>query len=255
MSSAPPRHAPMTQFPVVGDCLQVGGVPLTVLAETIGSTPFYANDKRVLVDRVALLRRHLPREVKLHYAIKANPMRELVRHMAGLVDGLDVASAGELAVALAAGANPAEISFAGPGKKPEEIRAAIQAGILLNVESATEVERVAKAAGALGRSARVAVRVNPDFELKSSGMKMGGGPKQFGVDAEEVPVLLAEIGRLGLGFEGFHIFSGSQNLRAEAICESQRKTLELAARLAKGAPAPVKVVNIGGGFGIPYFPG
>ncbi len=100
------------------------------------------------------------------------------------------------------------------------------------------------------------MRVNPDFELKTSGMKMGGGPKQFGIDAERVPARArARSARLGLAFEGFHIFSGSQNLRAEAICEAQTKTLELAVRLAASAPSPVRVLNLGGGFGIPYFPG
>ena len=84
---------------------------------------------------------------------------------------------------------------------------------------------------------------------------MGGGPKQFGVDAELVPALLEEVGELGLAFEGFHIYSGSQNLRSESICEAQRESLQLAVRLAKSAPGPVRVVNIGGGFGIPYFPG
>jgi diaminopimelate decarboxylase len=99
------------------------------------------------------------------------------------------------------------------------------------------------------------VRVNPAFELKSSGMRMGGGPKQFGVDAEVVPALLRDIGRLGLGFEGFHIYSGSQNLRAQSICESQRKAFDLAVELAQHAPAPVTTLNVGGGFGVPYFPG
>ena len=84
---------------------------------------------------------------------------------------------------------------------------------------------------------------------------MGGGPKQFGVDAERVPEMLARIGSLNLDFQGFHIFSGSQNLRADAIKEAQQKTIELALRLAEHAPAPVRVLNIGGGFGIPYFPG
>ena len=84
---------------------------------------------------------------------------------------------------------------------------------------------------------------------------MGGGPKQFGVDAERVPEMLARIGNLDLDFQGFHIFSGSQNLRADAIAEAQRKTMELALRLAVDAPAPVRLLNIGGGFGIPYFPG
>jgi diaminopimelate decarboxylase len=99
------------------------------------------------------------------------------------------------------------------------------------------------------------VRVNPDFELKSSGMKMGGGAKQFGVDAEQVPELLAEIGRSGLNFEGFHLFAGSQNLKPEAIVEAQSKSFELALRLAEAAPSPVRFLNLGGGFGIPYFPG
>jgi diaminopimelate decarboxylase len=255
MTAPMPQHAPMTQFAVVDDCLQVGGMPLTELAKKIGSTPFYAYDRRVIDERVALVRRHLPAGVKLHYAIKANPMPALVRHLAQQVDGLDVASAGELRLALASGAAPREISFAGPGKTPAELELALAAGILVNLESANEMRTLARLARERQLPARVAVRVNPDFELKASGMKMGGGPKQFGVDAEQVPALLAELGALGLGFEGFHIFSGSQNLKAEAICESQRKALELAASLAKHAPGPVKVVNVGGGFGIPYFPG
>lgn len=250
-----PRHIEMSQWRVEDDCLVVGKLPLTRLVEQVGSTPFYAYDKALIADRVGLLRRHIPKEVKLHYAIKANPMPDLVAHLANLVDGLDVASAKELEVALGTGMDPAEISFAGPGKTEVELAHAVAAGILLNVESAREVRLLAEIAERLSRPARVAVRVNPDFELKTSGMKMGGGPKQFGVDAEQVPALLAEIGRLGLGFEGFHIYTGSQNLRAEAICEAQRKSFALAMELAKAAPAPVKVLNIGGGFGIPYFPG
>lgn len=255
MKAPMPQHAPMTQFAVVGDCLQVGGMPLTELAKKIGSTPFYAYDRRVIDERVALVRRHLPASVKLHYAIKANPMPALVRHFAPQVDGLDVASAGELRVALASGTAPREISFAGPGKTPAELEQALEAGILVNLESINEMRTLARLAREQQLPARVTVRVNPDFELKASGMKMGGGPKQFGVDAEQVPAMLAELGALGLAFEGFQIFSGSQNLKAEAICESQGKALELAASLAKHAPRPVRMVNIGGGFGIPYFPG
>ncbi|MBY0234823.1 MAG: pyridoxal-dependent decarboxylase, exosortase A system-associated, partial [Burkholderiaceae bacterium] len=151
--------------------------------------------------------------------------------------------------------DPAEISFAGPGKRDIELNQAVAAGVLVNVESARELPVLAAASARLGLPARVAVRVNPDFELKGSGMKMGGGPKQFGVDAEEVPALLQEIGCLGLAFEGFHLFAGSQNLRAESICEAQQKSYELALRLAAHAPSPVKFLNLGGGFGIPYFPG
>jgi diaminopimelate decarboxylase len=245
----------MTQFPVADDCLQIGGIPLTELARRVGRTPFYAYDRELITQRVQLLRRHLPAEVHIHYAMKANPMPEVVRHLAALVDGLDVASAGELRIALACGTDPATISFAGPGKTDSELAQAVAAEIVVNLESERELERVAALGRDRGVRPRVAVRVNPDFELKSSGMKMGGGPKQFGVDAERVPEMLARIGRLDVDFRGFHIFSGSQNLRAEAIGEAQEKTIALAVKLAEHAPSPVRLLNIGGGFGIPYFPG
>lgn len=245
----------MTQFATADGQLVVGGMSLTRLAERVGRTPFYAYDRALLTTRARALRAALPQGLKIHYAMKANPMPALVAHMVGLVDGIDVASAGELKVALDAGADPHDISFAGPGKGDAELRQAVAAGILVNVESFREIPVLAAASQALGLPARVAVRVNPDFELKASGMKMGGGPKQFGVDAEQVPALLAEIGRAGLAFEGFHLFAGSQNLRAEAIVEAQQKSFELALRLAEHAPAPVRFLNLGGGFGIPYFPG
>lgn len=252
---ARPIHAPMDQFPVADDCLVIGGIPLPELARRVGRTPFYAYDRRLIGQRVELLRAHLPRQIHIHYAIKANPMPEVVRHLAGLVDGLDVASAGELGIALEAGARPDTISFAGPGKTDAELEAALAAGIVVNLESEGEMERLAAIARRERATAHVNVRVNPDFELKSSGMKMGGGPKPFGVDAERVPAMLKRIGELALEFHGFHIFSGAQNLRAEAIEEAQRKSVELAVRLAQDAPGPVRILNIGGGFGIPYFPG
>jgi diaminopimelate decarboxylase len=118
-----------------------------------------------------------------------------------------------------------------------------------------ELPVLAAASQELGLPARAAVRVNPDFELKGSGMKIGGGPKQFGIDVELVPEMLAVMAREGIAFEGFHLFAGSQNLRAESICEAQQKSYELALRLAQQAHAPVRFLNLGGGFGIPYFPG
>jgi len=158
-------------------------------------------------------------------------------------------------VALDAGAAQAEISFAGPAKTDAELRQAVASGILINLESFREVELLGAISTELGQAARVAVRVNPDFELKASGMKMGGGPKPFGVDAEQVPALLRAVSELGLAFEGFHLFAGSQNLRAESICEAQIRSYELVKQLAHHAPAPVATLNLGGGFGIPYFPG
>jgi diaminopimelate decarboxylase len=182
-------------------------------------------------------------------------MPALVQHMVGLVNGIDVASAGELQVALDAGADPHEISFAGPGKRDPELFQAVAAGVLVNVESARELPVLAAASQQLGLPARVALRVNPDFELKGSGMKMGGGPKQFGVDVECVPEVLAQMKQLGLSFEGFHLFAGSQNLKADSICEAQQKSYALALRLVQENALDIKFLNLGGGFGIPYFPG
>jgi len=257
-TSPPPVHALMSQFAIDRGELLVGGQPLSRLAERVGQTPFYAYDRGLLRVRVAHLRKALPTTIKLHYAMKANPMPAVVGLMASLIDGIDVASAGELKVALDAGADPVEVSFAGPGKRDPELRQAVASGVLVNVESMRELPVLAQASQALGLPARVAVRVNPDFELKGSGMKMGGGPRQFGVDVEVVPEMLGWIAREGLAFEGFHVFAGSQNLRAESICEAQLKSYELALRLAARAPAglsQVRFLNLGGGFGVPYFPG
>ena len=190
----PPQHAAMGQFPLQGGELIVGGKRLSLLAQQVGQTPFYAYDRRLLRERVTSLRSALPAGIKLHYAMKANPMPAVVTLMAGLVDGIDVASAGELKVALDAGADPAEISFAGPGKRDAELRQAVAARVLVNVESFREVTALEAISNDLGLPARVAVRLNPDFELKGSGMKMSGGPKQFGIDAELVPAALAEVG-------------------------------------------------------------
>lgn len=243
-------------FPVRDDCLHIGGEPLPQVAQRAGQTPFYAYDRGIVSARVTALRRLLPAGISLHYAVKANPMPALVQHLAGQVDGMDVASAGELRVALDAGVPAAHISMAGPGKSKQDLTAAIASGVTVNLESESELARAADLARSLDQTARVAVRVNPDFELKSSGMKMGGGPKAFGIDAERVPAVLTEIGRRPeLAFRGFHIFTGSQNLRAESLQEAHERTFELAHRLAAEAPAPVRLLNIGGGFGIPYFPG
>lgn len=245
----------MNGFETLGSELLLGGVPLTRLAERVGQTPFYAYDRQLLAARVASVRVALPAGVGLHYAVKANPMPALVGFMRPLVDGLDVASAGEMAVALDAGADPRHVSFAGPGKREAELVQAVAAGVLLNLESVRELPLLARASERLAVPARVAVRVNPDFELRGAGMRMGGGAKPFGVDAEQVPALLQAIGAAGLQFEGFHVYPGSQNLKGELIAQAMQQSYELLLRMSEHAPAPVRQVNLGGGWGIPYFPG
>lgn len=239
-------------FPVSGDQLVVGGVPLRRLAARVGTTPFYAYDRGLLTERVAALRHHLPAGLHLSYAVKANPMPAVIGHLARLVDGMDVASAGELAKVLDAGMDPAHVSFAGPGKRAEELSRAVAAGVTVNIESPAELEVLAREAARIGVAPRVAVRVNPDFDLRGSGMRMGGGAKQFGIDAEEVPQLLRRIAEIDADFVGFHVFWGSQALRPALIREAQEKSVDLVLRLTEHAPGPPELVNVGGGFGIPY---
>ena len=116
--------------------------------------------------QVEQLRAALPAEIHLHYAMKANPMPEVVRYLAGITEGLDVASAGELKVALEAGAKPANISFAGPGKSDADLQAAVDSGVIINMESNAEMLRIAALAEGKPIRPRVAIRINPDFELK-----------------------------------------------------------------------------------------
>jgi diaminopimelate decarboxylase len=251
----PRKHAPITGFPVAGNTITVGGIALPRLADRAGGTPFFAYDRKLLDKRVGELRKTLPDSIHLSYAVKANPMPAVIQHLATLVDGFDVASSAELKSVLDTAVSPDDVSFAGPGKTEAELSQAVASGVLLNMESENEMETVARIGARQGVRPRVAIRVNPDFDLKASGMKMAGGAKQFGVDAERVPQMLGRLRELDLGFEGFHIFAGSQNLRADLIADVQEKTVALAVELSRHAPAPVRTLNIGGGFGIPYHAG
>ena len=234
--------------------LLAAGEPVETLAQAHG-TPLFLYDGRLVDARVSAFRAAMPAELRLHYAVKANPMPALLGRLAPQVDGFDVASAGELARAVEAGMAGARIGFAGPGKRDHELAAAVGAGALINIESAGELKRARAIAGRLGSRARVALRVNPPFRLRGAGMRMGGGASPFGIDAEQVPALLAGLDETHLAFEGFHLFAGSQNLDAQALAAMAERSLALVAELAAHAPRPPALVTLGGGFGVPYFPG
>jgi len=241
-------------FAAEGAMLTIGGRRVDALIAEAGDTPLFVYDLGAVARRVDRFRASFS-GVQLHYAIKANSYAPLLRHVSKLVDGLDVASANEMDMALAAGNGAEHISFAGPGKRESELERAIAAGVTLNCESEGEVARAIAIGERLSVRPRLAVRVNPDFEIKGSGMRMGGGAKPFGVDAERVPALVRTIRDGGAEWRGFHIFAGSQALSADALIEAQRATLDLAASLAEAIGAVPPLVNLGGGFGIPYFAG
>lgn len=231
----------------------LGGMPVERLAQRVGSTPFFAYDRQALSERVARLRAELPGDLELSYAVKANPMPAVVQHLSGIVDSLDVASGAEMKLALDTPLRPGAISFAGPGKSDAELSQAVAAGVIIEVESPTEADRVVRRGEELGIRPQVAIRVNPDFEVKGSGMRMGGGAQQFGVDAENVPSLIGRLERAEVDLLGFHVFAGSQNLHTDIILEAQAKTVDLLLALVEQTGSPVSYLNLGGGLGIPYY--
>ena len=242
-------------FQAIDGELVIGGRPVSDWAEQAGRTPLFVYSQTRIKQRFADLRDAMPARLKVNYAIKANSFVPLLSFVSNLADGLDIASGGELEMVRATGFDLSCVSFAGPGKRDVELEAAITAGVTLNLESEAEAGRAIAIAERLGLTPSLAVRVNPDFELKGSGMKMGGGAKPFGIDAERVPALIRKIVDAGCNFRGLHIFTGSQALSAEAVIDMQAKVLDCADRLAREADVPLPKLNMGGGFGIPYFPG
>lgn len=243
----------IARFGTLDGELVVGGISVSRLASRAGSTPYFAYDRSALTARVALLRQCLPTDVHLSYAVKSNPYPAIVQHLAGIVDRFDVASAREMLTALDTEIPPSRMSFAGPGKTSAELRQGVAAGVTIELESEGEARRVVEAGEAVGRRPHVALRINPEFAVKGSGMRMGGGAQQFGIDAEIAPELLSRLKHWDLDFMGFHVFAGSQNLSAEVLAEAQRRTAELVVRLSRNVDGEVRYVNLGGGFGIPYF--
>lgn len=233
--------------------LCVGGKTPAQIAALVDAEVFYAYDRAALQNKVQALREALPPAIRLHYAVKANPFAPVVHLLAGYVDGMDVASRRELLIALQSGMAASHISFAGPGKTDTELAAAVAAGCVIHLESATEMRRLKQICLQSGTQATVALRINPEFELKGAGMKMAGGAKAFGIDQSQIWDLLPEVQQAPLRLTGFHLYCGSQNLHADAILQSQRQSLQLLAKLRPLCP-DLSFFNLGGGFGVPYFP-
>ena len=229
--------------------LQIGGWDVEALVGEAGGTPMFVYDTRRIADQVARFRSAF-QGIALHYAVKANPYAPLLETMANMVDGFDVASAGELGKVAHLGL---PISFAGPGKRDSELETAIRAGVTINLESEGEAERALTICAREGLTAKLAIRVNPPFGLKGSGQKMGGLPSPFGIDHDRAPALIRRIVEAGAEWQGLHIFAGSQALHADALIDLQRETVELAVSICEEAGHAPPHINLGGGFGIPYF--
>lgn len=234
---------------------RLGGVTLEALAVRAGATPFYAYDRAGITRRMVELRAVLPERLNIAYALKANPMPALVCHMAGIANGFDVASHGEMLTALDSGMDPARISFAGPGKRMAEIDAAVAAGVTIIVESGGQVDAAAESSERIGHAARLLFRLNPPIAVAGSGMRMGGGASAFGMDPEQAVTAIDRARERGLRAAGFHIYSGSQNLDGGKIADAQRQAAEVALDISERTGLAIEELNVGGGFGVPYHAG
>jgi diaminopimelate decarboxylase len=234
--------------------LLVGDMTLREAIELAGGTPAYLYARDLVAGAVRDVRAILG-DAELFYSVKANPFQPLLGFVASLVDGFDVASAGELARVVCAGARGDRIQFSGPGKDPAEVRAAVAAGALLNVESARQVQDAAEAATSLGKDARVVLRVNPRSLPGWSGLRMGGGASQFGVDADDVADAVGLCRTHGIEPLGLHFYWGTQCLEGEKVAAAQRHCWQLGRELAESTRLRLLYLNLGGGFGIPYYRG
>ena len=234
--------------------LRVGGILAADLARRHG-TPTYVYDAAILRAQFAAVRQALGPGVGILYALKANPSIAVARVLRAAGAGAELASAGELHVATAAGFAGAEMQFAGPGKSDDDLRVALTCGVgAINLESEAEYERLTALAGELGVVPSVALRVNPARTPTGSRVRMGGGSKKFGVDEDAVPSLAHRVVREGhCDLRGLHVYTGSQNSSASAWLDTATDLITLASRVEAATGAPIRSLNFGGGFAVPTF--
>jgi len=219
--------------------------------------PIYFYNKRIIKEKYELLKNNLPKTFEIYYAIKANPFIGVVELLGSLGAGADIASCGELEIARRAGIAPDKIGFAGPGKTENELKKAICCTIAaINLESVPELLLVDTLAAGFGKKQPVCVRINPQHEIIKSGMRMGGGSKQFGIDEDTLDEFFTALSNLrNVEFAGLHIFAGSQVLDYQLLLDYFENVLKIAVHVKNNYSAPMKIINFGGGFGIPYFAG
>jgi len=235
--------------------LMIGGQDIEELVAAARGTPLFVYDNNLIGTKIARFRAAMPSGVALHYAVKANPYKPLLKWLCKYVDGFDVASVGELEALEDVGADAIAISFAGPGKSDYELRRAIKDGATIHLESEGEAARALRIAGELGKRPRLSVRVNPPFALKGAGMKMGGSASPFGIDHDRVAGVVRGLIDAGAEWRGLHLYAGSQCLDWTALAETFRQAIALAGQISDEAGAEPPEVNLGGGLGVPYFDG
>ena len=234
------------------DGTRVAGIEASELAAEHG-TPLYVYDVDVIGARVATLRAALPPSFELAYAAKANPAPAVMSSMRELGLGLDIASGGELNAATRAGFDPARVVFTGPGKTDAELRAAVDAGLrAITVESPGELARLERITAEAGRKVPILLRV----AVRGIGEEtpiLAGGWRKFGIDPRQLPeVARRAVASPWLDLLGLHAFGASNVRDADAVAAHVAWTVDLAVRIARQVGFRLRLVDAGGGLGIPY---
>lgn len=218
-------------------------------------TPVYAYDTEKIISQYTLLKNSLPQELGIFYSMKANPLMGICQLFKKLGSRVEVASSGELHTALSAGFTPEKIIFTSPGKTYDELNYAVETGIYsINIESLEEAEAINEIAAEKGRVVNISIRINPDFDIAGSGIKMSGVASQFGIDQFQLESVFNKFKMLpNINVVGIHIYTGTQALNAHSIVQSMEQIIKLALDTSEKFCFNLKFLNLGGGFGVPYF--
>jgi diaminopimelate decarboxylase len=235
--------------------LMIGGTPVGELVDEAGGTPLFIYDNNIIGGQVARLRAAMPDGLAIYYSVTANPYDELLRFLGRYIDGFRVVSRGELERLERAELAGIPMTFAGPGKRDDELEAGIAAGATISVESEGEAGRAILAGEKLGIQPRLAVRVNPPFAIENGKVTMGARPSPFGVDAERAPSVVQGLLEAGVDWRGLHVFAAAQCLDTEALIHTHKAIIDTAGQVADGLGMPIPELNLGGGFDVPCLDG
>jgi diaminopimelate decarboxylase len=235
--------------------LLIGNVPAEELVAEAGGTPLFAYDNNIVGGQIAQLRAAMPDGLALYYSVTANPYEPLLNFIGRYVEGFRVVSKGELDRLKRAQLAGIPMTFAGPGKRDDELEAGIAAGATISVESEGEARRAILAGERCGMRPKIAVRVNPPFGIENGRVTMGARPNPFGVDADRVPPVVRGLIEAGVDWRGLHIFAAQQCLDESALIEAHKAIVACAGEIADELGMPLPELNLGGGFDVPCFAG
>ena len=233
--------------------LMAGGINVLSLVKKYGS-PLYVYDLEIIREQYQALKNAIPEKVRIFYAIKANPNPNICSFIRSLGARAEIASSGELYIALKSGFLGKDIIYNGPGKTDDDIKYAINNDVyVINVESLDELRRIDLIAQNKNKIVKVCIRINPIRTITQVKMQTGGGSQKFGTDEEDIETIITAALKFDwIDLQGIHIYVGSQILEPDILLGNIENTLKVAFNIAEKFGLPLKCINFGGGLGVPY---